>query len=218
MRYKYQALLAEIGEKGQKELNEKNVAIAGLGGVGSILAEMFTRSGIGLRLIDKERIYEEDLQRQAVFKEEHINKFKAKEAKKSLTKINAATKIRTFHEELVSHNAYLLDSDVAIDCTNDLATSELIEKHCTKIPLILCRYSGKEGYIYIKDKTTNIAKHKAKLEKIKPIKETGVLTSATHMAASIIFSEAIKILLKKKDVSKGLIYFDSWNNKIIIKK
>ncbi|MBU1974990.1 MAG: ThiF family adenylyltransferase, partial [Nanoarchaeota archaeon] len=75
MRYKYQTLFSEIGEKGQKELEKKTVTIVGVGGVGSAVAMFLARSGVNLRLVDKDRVYEDELQRQAIYTEDQINKF-----------------------------------------------------------------------------------------------------------------------------------------------
>ena len=216
MRYKYQALFDEIGEKGQKALESKTVTVAGIGGVGSAAAMLFARSGINLRLVDKDRIYEDELQRLSIFNEEHINKFKAKEAKKLLEKVNTKVKVKTFHEELIPSNVFLLDSDVVLDCTNDYKTSEIIEKSCKK-PLIVCRYSADSGIIFHRSPKHNLKKLKSQLDKEKPIKDVGIFSPTVFLAASILVSEAIKILLKKKS-PKCMINFNSWNHSIKVQK
>ncbi|MBU0757568.1 MAG: ThiF family adenylyltransferase, partial [Nanoarchaeota archaeon] len=145
-----------------------------------------------------------------------INKFKAKEAKKNLERQNSRVKIKTFHEELVPTNSFLLDSDVVIDSTNDINTSLIIDKNCKK-PLLVCRYAGDSGIVFNKTATINVKKLQAKLEKDKKIEDIGIFNPTVCLAASILVSESMKILLKKKPI-KGLISFNSWNHTIRVKK
>ena len=82
-RYSRHELVEQIGFKAQN-MRSKTVTVLGLGGVGTVVAEILVRSGINVRIIDKGRILEEDLQRSFLFLEDDINKFKAKQAKKRL--------------------------------------------------------------------------------------------------------------------------------------
>ena len=216
MRYMYQELYKEIGQKGIKDLQGKTVTIVGIGGVGSAVAQALTGAGINLRLVDKDRIYEQDLHRLSLFNVDHIDKFKAKEAKKILEKLNSAVKIKTFHEELVDTNTFLLEGDVVLDLTNDLKSSQIINKHCKK-PLIVCRYAGDAGVIFHKTPKYNVEKLKAKLEKTKGPKEQGIFSPVVYLAAAIVLSETIKVLLKKKH-TVGVIGFNAWTNGVRISK
>lgn len=56
-RYSRQILFQDIGEKGQRKINEKTVLIVGMGALGTHLAEGLVRAGIKkLRLIDRDYI------------------------------------------------------------------------------------------------------------------------------------------------------------------
>ncbi|NJL43867.1 MAG: hypothetical protein HC945_00895 [Nitrosarchaeum sp.] len=57
----HRAALKEIGEKGNSAIAKATASIAGVGGVGSIIADILVRDGIAIRLIDKGRIEEHDL-------------------------------------------------------------------------------------------------------------------------------------------------------------
>lgn len=216
MRYQYQELYKEIGEKGQKELEKKTVTVVGIGGVGSAVVQALAGAGINLRLVDKDRIYEQDLHRLSLFSIEHIDKFKAKEAKKILEDRNPHVKVKTFHEELMDTNTFLLEGDVVLDLTNDLKSSAIINKHC-KRQLIVCRYSGDEGYVFHKTKKLNVERLKGRLEKEKGVKEVGIFSPVVYLAASIVLSETIKVLLKKKQ-TQGIISFNAWTSQIKLKK
>lgn len=215
MRYDQLAKFKEIGDKGQKLLEVKTVTIAGLGSIGSTVAEMLSRSGIGLRLIDKGRCSTGDLSSQNLYLEEDDTRFKAKQAKKHLDIINPAVKVRTFHEDLTKNNVFLVDADVIIDATGNLETSELIAEHAKKkkTPLIYSMASGGQGIVITSDKGINFDKLGKTIDKIKPADEAGIINPAVHMAAAIIVKKVLKILLKKP-YHKDLVWFDVWTDSI----
>ena len=82
-RYTNLDTVKELGEK-PATLRKKTVTVLGIGALGSAVAENLTRMGINLRIIDKDRVDEKDLDKLSLFAEEHTSKFKAKEAKKLL--------------------------------------------------------------------------------------------------------------------------------------
>jgi sulfur carrier protein ThiS adenylyltransferase len=215
LRYTRIAKFKEIGEKGQKALAEKNVAIVGLGNIGSTVATMLLQSGINLRLIDKGRVDVSDLASQSMYLEEDNTKFKAKQAKKYLEQMNPAVKVRTFHEDLTKNNIYLIDADVVVDATGDLETSRLIseETRKKKTPLLYSVVSGSQGIIVATDKGHKLEKIKPALDKMKPIEEAGIINPVVHMAAALIVSKVMQILLKK-NYAREIIQFDVWNESI----
>ncbi|MBN2141868.1 ThiF family adenylyltransferase [Candidatus Woesearchaeota archaeon] len=211
MRYTQHIKTKEIGEKGQKIIEGKNVAIVGLGNVGSAVAHILLRAGVSLRLIDKGRVDLLELASQDLYLEEDHSKFKAKQAKKYLEVINPQAKVRTFHEELTKNNIYLIDADVVIDATGDMETSKLISEETKKKKniMIYTAVSGSKGIVATTDKGVALDKLKPTLAKMKPISEVGVVSPAIHMAASIIASKTLRNLLKKGS-SKDIIQFDVW--------
>ncbi|MFH1505546.1 MAG: HesA/MoeB/ThiF family protein [archaeon] len=213
MRYDVQIAFKEIGEKGQEALKKKIVSIVGVGGLGSVIADMLTRAGVSLRLVDMGRIELPELQRQALYKEEHDTKFKAKEIKKELEKINSQIKIRTFHEELIDRNLFLLDSDLVIDASSSYDTGLLIVEHCyKKRPVISCRLSGSMGKFFITDKKACFGCLGKEMQ-LGDHNEQGLINPTVHFAAALVVTEALKILLKKP-FEKNLITFDVWKRSI----
>ncbi len=213
-RHKYQALFKAIGEK-SAELRKKTIMIIGAGGLGSTIADMLHREGLCLRIVDKDRIYFEEIQRLSLYEEDDENKFKAKQIKKRLEMVDFKNKVRTFHEELEKENAFLLDSaDLVIDCSNNLETMTLVGTHAKKkISLISCKYSGSEGAIFISNKKHNYKEVADKFEKIKDIETNGIINAACHFAAGIIVSQALKILVGES-AEDNFITFDVWDNKV----
>ncbi len=212
-RYSRHELVEQIGNRAQ-DMRKKTVTVLGLGAVGTVVAEMLVRSGINIRIIDKGRILEEDLQRNFLFLEEDINKFKAKQAKKRLEAINPTVAVKAFHEDLTPSTIYLVESDLVIDCSNDLEVSLNVDKYCfkKKIPLIYSYVSGTKGQVFIVDKDVALSQVSEYVENHR-ISEKGIMQSTIHMAAAIISSKAAKLLLNAPDKNKdkNLISFDVWN-------
>ncbi|MFP4523165.1 MAG: HesA/MoeB/ThiF family protein [Candidatus Nanoarchaeia archaeon] len=193
-----------IGKKGQEILTSKTVAIAGLGGLGATVAQILVRSGINVRLIDKDRVYDIEMPRLTLYTLEDVKKFKVKQAKKRLEVINKDSKIKTFHEELTKDNLFLLDSDLIIDCTNKLDLASQINEYAIsqKIPYIASFYSDHTGYMFVVDKQqTNGACLNCILDKLDQpsTKEDGVYAPITSFIGGLISSAAIKNLLGQEN-------------------
>jgi molybdopterin/thiamine biosynthesis adenylyltransferase len=211
-RYSRHELVAQIGAKA-KEMRTKTVTIVGLSGVGTAVAEMLVRTGIGVRVVDKGRILEHDLHQTSLFLEEDLEKFKAKQAKKRLDDINKNVSIKAFHEDLSEVNIYLVDSDLVIDCSNDLEVSQKIDKYCSKkkIPVIFCYVSGTKGQVFVADKGVTLASFTKYIDN-KKISEKGIMSATIYVAAGIAAVKAAKLLLKFP-VDKNMSSFDVWDGK-----
>lgn len=208
-RYSKHALVEQLGEKAE-ELRNKTVTVVGIGGVGSVIAEMLVRAGISMRLIDKGRILEEDLQYQNLFLEEDIGKFKAKQAKKRLQDMNPNVHVKAFHEDLTLQNMYLVDADLVIDCSNDLKVSLMIDKYCFKkgIPMIYSYIAGTQGQIFVVDKKVSLSKI-SDYVKNNRISEKGVMAATIHVGAGLIASKGAKVLLGYSH-QNNMLSFDIW--------
>ena len=78
MRYSRQVIFEKIGSKGQEKLKEAKVTVIGMGALGTRTAELLARAGVGdLTLIDRDIVELSNLQSQALFIEEDVNKSKA---------------------------------------------------------------------------------------------------------------------------------------------
>ena len=95
-RYSRQILYPQVGLAGQRRLRHASVALIGCGALGSALANMLVRAGVGgLRIIDRDFIETNNLQRQTLFDEQDIaaNLPKAEAAARKLRRINSAVEI-----------------------------------------------------------------------------------------------------------------------------
>ena len=106
-RYERQMLVKEIGTEGQKRLGQARVLLVGCGGLGTNIANILVRAGVGfIRIIDKDRVELSNLQRQCLYDEEDAagNLPKVEAARRVLTRINSSVEIETLAEELTGEH------------------------------------------------------------------------------------------------------------------
>lgn len=101
---------------GYENISNYTVAIFGLGGIGAVLAEMLTRSGIGkLILFDKKTVDPEHLNR-LFFRPEHVGLSKTQAAKASLASLNPLVTVETFSLDVTTHGSEEMISEKLRGC------------------------------------------------------------------------------------------------------
>lgn len=130
-RYIRQEQFAPLGRAGQEKLARARVTIVGLGGLGSWLAELLTRAGVGtLRLIDDDRVDWTNLARQAMYTQSHAQARTPKVAAASarLAEINSDVAIEPHQRRLTADNAAQLlgEADLLLDATDNWASRFLL--------------------------------------------------------------------------------------------
>jgi len=133
LRYSRHLLLKEVGEAGQNKLKSANVAVVGCGGLGSPALLYLAASGIGqLTFIDDDEVELSNLQRQIMYKVNHLGQSKAKAAGKVLTSLNNQISLNPVHARLSAENldALLADADFILDCSDNFRTRYLLNKYC----------------------------------------------------------------------------------------
>ena len=217
-RYSRLISLKEIGEEGHKIIRDKNIAIIGLGALGTVAADLLIRNGIGnLLLIDRDIIEESNLTRQALFYEEDVGRSKVYAAKEKLSKINRKCRITAKPIDLNPENASILkEADLILDCTDNLETRYLINDFCRKEKIIWIFASAikTSGYImpifpegpclncWLKEKISS-----------ETCRITGVLNTITYSIAALQVNLALKALLQEK-IESELLNLDIWNPKL----
>jgi len=130
-RYERQIIIPGFGEKAQEKLSRASVVILGLGGLGSVVSTYLTAAGIGyMRLIDRDKVEESNLNRQILYDEKDIGEWKAKIAEKKLKSMNSRIEIEGLREEINDSNIYDLidDVDLVIDCLDNFETRFIVNK------------------------------------------------------------------------------------------
>ncbi len=148
------------GKDGQQELFKKHVAVIGIGGVGSYLAEALARSGIGtITLVDFDVVSESNINRQLHALIPDIGKFKVNLMKQRINLINPhiqVNEINEFCSESLIKKIINKNVDFVADAIDTLKSKiELIEICKEKgIPVITCLGAGnrlKPEELYITD-------------------------------------------------------------------
>ena len=151
-RFEKQIILKKIGLSGQKKIFSSNVLIVGLGGLGCPLLTYLAASGVGkIGIVDFDRVEISNLNRQTLFNPNDIGKFKVKQAKQIINKINKKIKIISFQKKLTSRNIKKIFNSFNIICdgTDNYKTRYLINDYCVKNKKILvsAAISGFDGQL-----------------------------------------------------------------------
>src|SRR5438128_7229276 len=119
-RYSRQVRFPGIGKDGQARLLASKVTLVGCGALGTVLANALVRAGVGqLRLIDRDFIETNNLQRQILFDEDDVaaNLPKAEAAARKLRRINSGVTVEPVVVDVDRTNIVELvrDADVILD-------------------------------------------------------------------------------------------------------
>ena len=139
-RYSRQALFLPIGLQGQARLARSRVTVLGCGGLGTNLANMIARAGVGhLSIVDRDRVELSNLQRQVLFDEKDARErvFKAEAAARHLREINSEIEIETHIADVTAHNIeeIVRGSDLVLDGFDNLEGRFLINDACVKLAI-----------------------------------------------------------------------------------
>lgn len=136
-RYSRQILFAEIGEEGQERLRASSAAVVGCGALGTALANLLVRAGVGrLRIVDRDFVEESNLQRQTLFEESDARDAlpKAVAAERRLAAINSDVKVEGVVADLDAKNAeHLLGGfSLLLDGTDNFEARLLVNDYAVK--------------------------------------------------------------------------------------
>lgn len=205
MASRYKHLEKSLGKEHMELIQKKTVTIVGLGGVGSACATMLVRSGIGVRIIEKGRVEESDMDRLNLFTQKEVGRFKATEAKKLLTAINEEAQIKSFNEEIFKDSLFLAEADLILDCSGNDSVTRLLEQYCAekKIPLIYGQARDTKAIILTQQGAPCIM---ASLEKIPHDTVEGIWPPTFNLAASIMVAKTYRILMGKRLKEEAIVY------------
>ena len=94
-----------IGEENLKKLQQKHVAVFGLGGVGSYVVEGLVRAGIGkFTLIDFDKVDVSNINRQIIATKKTVGRYKVDVEEERIKVINPNAKVITYKEFVGNQN------------------------------------------------------------------------------------------------------------------
>src|SRR5712692_5786896 len=106
-RYSRQVLFPGIGEAGQERLASARVLLVGCGALGTVLANLMVRAGVGqLAIVDRDYVERSNLQRQVLFDEDDVARDlpKAVAAAEKLHRINPEVTVEPVVADLNATN------------------------------------------------------------------------------------------------------------------
>src|SRR5262249_15325703 len=130
-RYSRQRRFPGVGAEGQRRLLTSHVTLCGCGALGTVLANALARAGVGhLRLVDRDFIETNNLQRQVLFDEHDVaeNLPKAEAAARKLGAINSGVHVEPVVTDIDRTNIIDLvrDADLVLDGTDNFEIRYLI--------------------------------------------------------------------------------------------
>ncbi len=157
-RYHRQMLLPGFGEDGQRKLLASTALVVGCGALGTVIANMLARAGVGhLIIVDRDYIEMTNLQRQVLFDEDDVANAipKAVAAKNKIAKINSQVKVTAVVEDVNHTNMEKLalgeysdgrKADIIVDGVDNFETRYLANDCAVKhgLPYV---YGGAVGTV-----------------------------------------------------------------------
>jgi molybdopterin/thiamine biosynthesis adenylyltransferase len=223
-RYSRQILFAGIGERGQQQLLDARVAVAGCGALGTFQAGALARAGVGLvRILDRDYVELSNLQRQWLFDESDVEQGlpKAVAAARKIAGINSDVRVEPVVADLVASNVedYLGDVELILDGTDNFETRYLINDFAVErgLPWVYGAAVGSYGIAMpvLPGKTACLrCVYPDPPTGAQPTCETaGVLGTVTALIASLQVSQAIQILCGVEPGRK-ITTVDLWSGEI----
>ena len=241
-RYDRQVLLRDIGQEGQKRLVESTVLLLGCGALGSVVADLLSRAGVGhLVIVDRDIVEETNLQRQLLFDERDAAEGmpKAEAAKRRIAGTNSGVRVTAIVDNIDHGNIarYGTGADLMVDGLDNLETRYLANDFAVQqgVPYVYGGAVGSVGMVFpiLPHHADEVPWRSAEgpdystpcfrcLFKEAPppgttatCDTTGVLGSLTTIIGGFQVTECLKILTRNFDkLNRKLLQFDVWSNDI----
>ncbi len=223
-RYARQTIFAGIGEAGQHKLRASRVCLVGCGALGTHIADILVRAGVGfLRIVDRDIPVQSNLQRQSLFDEQDVIDGipKVIAATKRLRAVNSEVTIEPHVMDVNSSNIEPLISDVdfVVDGSDNFEIRYLINDVCIKLgkPWVYGGVIGSYGMTMTirPDKTPCLrcVFPDAPAPGEAPTCDTaGVIGPAVNVVAGMQSAEALKLAVSAIDsLNPDLLAIDVWN-------
>lgn len=224
-RYSRQMRFPGIREEGQRRLLDSHVTLCGCGALGTVLANILVRAGVGhLRLVDRDFIETSNLQRQVLFDEHDVaaNLPKAEAAARKLAAINSSVHVEPVVTDIDRTNIAELvkDADLILDGTDNFEIRYLINDVAVQEgkPWVYGGCIGSHGQtMTILPGDTPCLRCVFQAAPAPgeggTCETAGVLSPIVNIVASFQAAEAFKILAgRREQINRELIYIDVWDN------
>lgn len=227
-RYSRQILFSGIGLEGQKRLLSCTGVVIGLGALGSGVADLLARAGVGvLRLVDRDYVDESNLARQTLYDEEDCQQAlpKAVAAARRLREINSEVQYEAVVRDVNFRNVdeVIQGACVVVDGTDNLETRYLINDACVErgIPWVYGACVGSAGMTFTvlpgEGPCLRCFIPRPPSPGALPTCDTaGILGPAAAAVAALEVAQAMRVLLGQCDRSCLMLkYVDVWEGLLL---
>ncbi len=223
-RYVRQTIFPGVGVDGQRKLLAAKAVVVGCGALGSSLANMLARAGVGrLVVVDRDFVELNNLQRQVLYDEDDVarNLPKAVAAANRLRRINSQISVEPVVADVSSDNVESLvgDASIVLDGTDNFDTRYLVNDACVKhdVPWIYGAGVAAVGM------TMTIRPHAGpclrclyprppRAGSLDTCDTAGVVAPIIQVVSAWQVAEAMKYLTGSGRLNEALMRFDVWEN------
>jgi len=220
-RYARQIIIEEINSEGQKRIKQAKVIFIGAGGLNAPSLLYLAACGIGtIGIIDYDLVEISNLQRQIIYQNNDINKYKIKAAHNKLESLNPLINIRSYNKSLNKTNIkkILYYYDIVIDGTDNLNTRFLISQYCHQLHKIhiygaIDTFIGQVSVFNYKNSSHYYKLYSRRFyKKVQACNDTGIINTVAGMIGILQATEVIKIITGIGSIlNNALMIFDSLN-------
>ncbi len=242
-RYHRQMLLPGFGREGQERLRTSTALVLGCGALGSVIADLLARAGVGhLVIVDRDVVELTNLQRQVLFDESDVSNSlpKAAAAKRKLERINAGVRVTAVVDDINYENIEALaeSADVLVDGLDNFETRYLANDLAVKTgrPYVYGAAVATSGMAFtvlphgngglpwetLPDGSLATPCLRCLFDEPPPPGSTpscdtaGVLSSAVGAIANIQVAETLKLLTGQYgSIRRSLLSVDVWHNEYL---
>ncbi|MBM7867509.1 thiazole biosynthesis adenylyltransferase ThiF [Heliobacterium gestii] len=225
-RYIKQIRFSPFGEAGQRRLDDSTVLIAGVGALGTHLANSLARAGVGkLVLVDRDFVELSNLQRQILYDEADVTAMipKAVAAKARLQAINSEIEVEAVVADIHWANLpRLLEGvDLVLDGSDNFDLRYLLNDACVQagIPWIYGGVTGAHGMAMVVRPGQGpclrcLIPSPPPPGSVPTCDMAGILAPAIQMITAFQAVEAMKVLAgRAEELAGGLFSVDLWDNR-----
>ncbi|HEX2909802.1 MAG TPA: ThiF family adenylyltransferase [Chloroflexia bacterium] len=221
-RYIRQTIFRGVGVEGQRKLLAAHALIVGCGALGTAIANLVARAGIGhITIIDRDFIELNNLQRQTLYDEADLeqNLPKAVAAAQKLRLINSEITVEAIVEDLNYENVEKLvaAADIVLDGTDNFETRYLLNDVCVKLNKpwiysgVIASYGVSSTIIPGESPCYRCLFPEAPPPGTTPTCDTaGIVGPIVGMMGAMAAGEAIKLITGQGKLNRGLLSIDLW--------
>ena len=225
-RFARQISLPGFGPESQKRLQAARVAVIGAGGLGCPILQYLAAAGVGyLRIVDGDHIHESNLNRQTLYGQADVGRYKAQTAAEKLQwqYPDVQTEACNHFLEAGNANELLHRIDLVIDGSDSIPTRYMLNDTCAALglPWIMGAVHGFEGMLALwnyPDEAQPAVDYRdlypemPGMEQAVDCEGTGVLGVLTGIIGLAQASDAIRLLSACAPVQQGLVRSYDWRS------